>query len=448
MKPSKQPDLPPETADPERSVDEVAKDENIDKADLRKQRRERIISEATSRALKAFESSLKKRPPGPAAVVEVAPMAGPAKMRRRHWGLIFGFLIFVLLPIAVSGWYLWNRAVDQYASTVAFTVRQEQGPGPSDLLTGFAAQVSGSGNSTDTAILYEFIQSQGLVANIDATFDLRSHYGTHYDQDPIFALAPDATLEDLVDYWQRVIRVSFDEGSGLMELRVLAFEPEFAQNVAEEIVRQSQDLINGLNIQARADTLRYASADLEEAEERVRTVRSALTEFRTRTQLVDPETDLAGRLGVVNFLQQQLAEAYIEFDLLSLSTGENDPRVQQATQRIEVIRDRLAEERANVAGDGAAETGQDYPSLLAEYEGLLVDREFAEETYRAALAAVDLARANADRQSRYLAAYITPTLPTTPEYPQRLTLLGLVALFVLLTWSIVSLVYYSIRDSR
>lgn len=417
----------------------------------RKARRKKMLEDAARMGAQSVVTAVPPKAANqPAAqVVEVAPIAGAARMRTRHWGLIFSFVMFVLIPIVGSAWYLWERAVDQYASTVAFTVRQEQGGAATDLLTGFAAQVGGGSGSTDTAILYEFIQSQRLVAQISHSFDLKALYSPNWEQDPIFSLAPDATLEELVDYWQRIVRVSYDEGSGLMELRVLAFEPQTARDIAREIMIQSQELINGLNNQARTDTLRYADSDLVEAEERVRAARAALTLFRTRTQLVDPETDLAGRLGVVNTLQQQLAEAFIEYDLLVLSTGENDARVQQAARRIDVIRDRLAEERSNVAnGDGSTATGEDYPSLLAEYEGLLVDRQFAEESYRASLAAVDIARANAARQSRYLAAFIEPTLPETAEFPQRQTLLGLVALFLVLCWTICALIYYSVRDSR
>ena len=92
--------------------------------------------------------------------------------------------------------------------------------------------------------------------------------------------------------------------------------------------------------------------------------------------------------------------------------------------------------------------GDAYPKLLADYEGLLVDREFAEEGYRAALTALDIARTNAQRQSRYLAAYVRPTLPQTAEFPRRFVVLGMIGLFVLLVWSIMALIYYSVRDSR
>ena len=77
-----------------------------------------------------------------------------------------------------------------------------------------------------------------------------------------------------------------------------------------------------------------------------------------------------------------------------------------------------------------------------------MDREFAEEAYRAALAAFDQAQAEARRKSRYLAAHIRPTLAETSEYPRRLTLVAIVAFFAMGLWTLGVLVYYSIRDRR
>ncbi len=380
-------------------------------------------------------------------VVEVAPIARRAKMRKRHWGIVFGFVLMVVLPLVVSAWYLWTRAADQYASTVGFTVRQESGGGASDFLTGFTAQLGGGGQN-DTDILYEFIQSQNLVAAIDEKFDLRAIYSAPRDNDPVFALGAESSLEELTEYWQRIVRASYDVGSQLIELRVLAFDPDVAQQVAQEILDQSAVLINELNAQAREDTIQYAEIDLADALKRLREARAELIRFRTESQLVDPETDLQGRMGVVNTLQGQLAEALVELDLLVQTTQSSDPRVVQARRRIEVIRDRISQERANVASGADQANGQDYPTLLAEYEALVVDREFAEQSYTAALTALDVARADASRQSRYLSVYVSPTRPETAEFPQRWVLLGLVTMFTLLAWGIVTLVYYSVRDSR
>lgn len=370
-------------------------------------------------------------------------------MKRRHWGLLFSFILLVLLPVGAMGYYLWEIAEDQYGSVTGFTVRQEEGASATDLL-GPITQLTGGGGSADSDILYEFIQSQKLVERVDAQLDLRSHYTQYWDTDKLFSLWPDAPIEDLVWYWKRVVRISYDQGTGLIELQTLAFDPDYAQNLAQAVVAESQAMINALSDAARADATRYAQADVQEALDRLKGAREALTAFRTRTQIVDPESDIQGRMGVMNNLQQQLAEALIQFDLLRDTTNTSDPRLVQAQRRIEVIQARIVSERASFTesdGTQSASLG-DYPELIAEFESLSVDREFAEETYRAALTALDLARANAVRQSRYLATYVEPTLAQSSEYPQRYVILGLTALFLLLSWSVMALVYYSIRDRR
>lgn len=375
--------------------------------------------------------------------------AGRARMRRRHWGLLLSFTLLVLAPLGAVGGYLYRVAVDQYASTTGFTVRQNESGAATDMLGGLAAFTGGGGGQADADILFEYIVSQELVQRLDERLDLVGHFGAHYRADPVFALDPNATIEGLLDYWHQVVRISYSQSSGLLELRVLAFDPRMSQTIAEAIIEESQNLVNALNRTAREDAMRFAEQDLADALARLRAAREALTRFRTRTQIVDPESDLQGRMGVLNTLQQQLAEALVENDLLSENTGNpNDPRLRQSTQRIDVIRERIATERQNFTEADAQVGGEDYPTLIAEYEGFVVDREFAEESYRAALTAFDLARVNATRQSRYLAVFIQPTYPETAEFPRREVILSLTALFLLLGWAILALIYYSIRDRQ
>ena len=84
--------------------------------------------------------------------------APASKIRVRHRLVLASFLVLVMAPIGVSAWYLWYRAADQFASTVAFSVRQEKMRSAIELLGGIT-DLSGSGAS-DADILYEFIQSQ------------------------------------------------------------------------------------------------------------------------------------------------------------------------------------------------------------------------------------------------------------------------------------------------
>lgn len=384
-------------------------------------------------------------PKGP-SVVKVMPIAPPAGFQQRHRRLILSFFAVVLLPMIIAVWYLWAVADDQFASTTGFTVRKEEGGGATDFL-GNLGQFTGGGGASDTDILYEFIQSQGMVEAIDLRRDLRTIYSINRESDLLFSLKNDASIEDLLSYWQRMVRISYDQGTGLIELRVLAFDPQTAQMLAADIVAESQSMINALNAAAREDLMRNAVVELEDAVTRLKIAREALTQFRIVTQIVDPNADLQGQMGVVNNLQQQLAEALIEYDERA-QANVTDPRLLQLQRSVEIIRARIAEERETFASQEVGGVGKDYPTLMAEYEGLIVDREYAETSYRAALTALDAARAKIARQSRYLASYVEPTLPQTAEYPQRLVLIAVLALFLLLAWSIMALIYYSLRDRR
>jgi len=90
------------------------------------------------------------------APVVIRPLAKKARRKSRHF----------------------ERAVDQYASTIGFTVRSEDISSATDLLGGLGAGLGGGAAGGDSDILYAFIRSQPLVAAIDAQLDLRSLYAT------------------------------------------------------------------------------------------------------------------------------------------------------------------------------------------------------------------------------------------------------------------------------
>ena len=371
------------------------------------------------------------------------PPAYAATLRPRHRGLLWSFVLIVILPAAIAAGYLYLIAKDQFASTLGFTVRKEETSVSADLFTGLGRTL-GASSSSESDILYAFIRSQDIVAKIDAELDLRSLYSVHYASDPLMGFNPEGTIEDLTDYWQRMLKISYDTGTGMMEVAAIAFTAEDAKAIATAIYDQSTVMINALSDQARLDATRYAAEDLTRAEDRLRDIREALTEFRTRNQIVDPEADVAEQMGLLTTLQAQLAEALIDFDLLSGTVRDGDPRLDQITRRIEVIRARIDEERGKF---GAGENGDPaYATTIAEYERLAADREFAELAYGAARQAYDGAIAEAQRQSLYLGSYIQPTLAERASYPRREVILGLILLFTTLGWAVMALIYYSLRD--
>jgi capsular polysaccharide transport system permease protein len=353
----------------------------------------------------------------------------------RGWrpsALLLSFLLVVAAPFALAAVYLLAAATPQYASTTAFTVRS--GPdGGIDALSGIA-RFTGAPGEAEAAILAEFLQSQTLVERLDRRLDIVRHYSGP-SGDPVFALAGSATVEDLLSHWRRKLRVTHDAATGLVELRVLAFSPEMAQLLARELLVEGQTLVNDLNARARQDAVAEAEGALALAEARLIAARAAIAEFRGENGIADAGADLDGRLGVVRLLQGQLAQALVEDD------AETD------ADRIAALRSRIDEERARLAA-GPDRVDGSYPALLAAHERLAAERDFAETAWRSALAAHEATMAAAARQATYLAVHVQPTLAERAEFPRSGAILGLLALFLVLAWSIALLTRAAIRDRR
>lgn len=378
-----------------------------------------------------------------AQAVPPQPDVGVARAQPRHWLALAAFVLLVIAPLAATSAYLWTRAADQYHSEVAFSVRSEEVASATAGLIGALTQIN-SGGASDANILFEYIRSQKIVEEIDAELDLRAIFNRH-PEDVVFALGENASIEALQAHWNRMVDVSYESSTGIIHVRALAFEPEDARAIAAAILERSDLMVNQLSEQARGDAIRFAREELAEAEANLRAVRDRLADFRRTHNIVDPSADVAGQMGLLSALQAELAQALVDRDVLLSYAAEGDQRVIQANRRIDAITARIEDERSSLDLTGVAGS---LPEVVGNYEELLVDLEFANTAYTQTLAGFAAARAEARRQSRYLAAHIKPTLAQSTLYPRRLMITGLAGLFLLLGWGVLMLVYYNMRDNR
>jgi capsular polysaccharide transport system permease protein len=365
-------------------------------------------------------------------------------LKLRHYAGLASFLVLVLLPLAATVAYLYLRAEDEYHSDVSFSIRSEEPGAAAAGILGAITGVSAGGSAAEPDILFEYIRSQEIVAEIDREIDLRAIFNRK-PEDWVFSLGQGTTIEDLLSHWRRMVRVSYENHSGIIQVRATAFTPEDAQAITGAVLEKSTALVNRLAEQARTDAIGYARIDLDEAEAHLRDVRRQMASFRREHRMVDPQADAEGQMGLLTALQEELAKALVERDMLLTYAEPADQRVQQANRRITAISDRIEEERGTLGDPGNA--GK-MPELVGDYESLRVDLEFASQAYTQALANLALARAEARRQSRYLAAHVEPTVAESALYPRRALLSGLAGLFLLLGWGVIMLVYYNVRDNR
>ncbi|WP_321365632.1 sugar transporter [uncultured Celeribacter sp.] len=366
-----------------------------------------------------------------------------ASFKLRHALLVVSFAICVIIPTAITGIYMYFVAKDQFVSTASFSVRKEEGTTAVDLLGGISN--FSSGPTKDLDILYDYVRSQQMFTILDEKLDLKELFSRHHADDPFFTVAPDATIEDYVKYWNRILEPSYSSAESIMTLKLRSFDPKDAQVVMQSILEESSRLVNELNAVATEDRISLARKELDISVERLRASRVAMSEFRTENNMVNPDVDIEGQMGVINALEVELASALIEQDLLSgASSAGSNPRIEASQRRIDAIKARIEDERSQLTGrssDGLTDT-------IGQYESLMVDTEFATQAYLSAMAAYDSALTEAQRQSRYLAVHIPPTLAESSKEPKRGTLVAVVAIVSFLIWALGALIVYAFRDRR
>ncbi|MGH7092812.1 MAG: hypothetical protein ACREFB_04685, partial [Stellaceae bacterium] len=296
----------------------------------------------------------------------------------------------------------------------------------------------------ESRLLVDYVRSRAVVDDLSSTLDLRRIYAKP-TADWWSRLDEPAPIERLVAYWRHQVSAYYDPSDQTVAVRVRAFTPQDTLRVAQAVVAACQHLVDSLSLQARRDALRQARADADKARQRLSAVLAQISDLRAREGLIDPGKTAAASAALAARVQQELVSARTRLSTLETYMRDKSPAVSVLKARIRSLESQQsAIARAASAPDPGG--GETLSHALGSFEALESERKFAEDAYRHALAGLDAARANADRQHIYVASFVPPRLPEEPLYPKRWRALGVVALISLAGWGIGCLTLQSIRD--
>jgi capsular polysaccharide transport system permease protein len=363
--------------------------------------------------------------------------------RRLPSPLVLSFIALVLLPIMVAAVYLFAIAADQYVSEFRFSLNSIDPPrlDPLSLLTGNASH---SPAALESHIVVQYITSRAIIDELDASLDLRRMFSPP-DADWWARLPRPTSIEALVLYWRGQVDPFYDPANGTVVVRVRAFTPAEALQLAKAIVAASEQLVNELSSRARHDTVRNAEAEVAQAEARLKTVLADIRAFRDREGLIDPGKTAEATGTLAARLRDELVRTNADLSTLKSYMRDDAPAVKVLKARI-----RSVETQQRAVAHDLTDTDRSRNDTLSRqlgsYEQLESERRFAEAAYQHALQGLDQARANADRQQVYIASFVPPSLPEEALYPRQWRSLGVVALVAFALWAIGGLAVQSIRD--
>jgi capsular polysaccharide transport system permease protein len=371
---------------------------------------------------------------------------------RQPW-LLLSLLACIALPTLLASLYYLLIVADRYASEARFAVRNNE-PQAADAL-GLIAGMPSSQNVSDSYIVADYIVGRDMVDALAQRLPLAEIYRA--DEADFFSrLGRDVSSEELVEYWQKRVNVFFDPTKNTIAVEVQAFRPEDAQAIAGEVVEVARLLVNELSAQSRRDAVQFAAVEVARAELRVRGAREAMRAFRVAHNELDPAQSAEATLGIAAELEAERSRLASQLASIAGYLADDAPSVQMLRSRIGALDSEIARIQGQISGGtllrgtsdagGEAGDGEALADVIGQYQELLLDQEFAEKAYTAAMGSLERARTEANRTQSYLAIFGTPSAAEDAAYPHRGLNILIVFVMASVLWAIGALGFLTIRD--
>lgn len=354
-------------------------------------------------------------------------------------------IVIIFVPMVLATIYYAAFAVNRYVSES--TVALQQSGGDASGLPGAALMLAGLGSPdrNETLYLLQYVQSLALLKELDAKLDLRKHYEAER-LDAFSRLWGGASQERFLDYYRSRVDVVLDDASSTLTVRTQGFDPAFAQQLNEAILKASERFVNEMSHSLARERLDFGEHELARAAERLQAARTEVLSFQSKNGLLDPTVQAEASSALSAQMQASISKSEAELRGLRSFMTEDAPQVKALRAQIAATQAQLEADRARTTRGGA--TADRVGELALEFQALRMRAEFALDAYKAALLAIESARIEATRKIKSLAIIEPPSLPETAEYPRRLYNLATLLVVCLLIYLVTRLVIATIREHQ
>jgi capsular polysaccharide transport system permease protein len=355
------------------------------------------------------------------------------------------FICIVALPTFVTAVYMFLIASPIYVSETHFVVRSrsQQGPSPFGVVLASVGFDLGAG-ATDAYEVDEYMMSRSAVATLAAHNQLRAvldrpeadflaRFPRFFERD---------SFENLYKSYARFVTVGYDSTTGINTLRVQAFRPDDAHQVANALLEAGEKLVNALNRSAVNDIVEQSLRQVSEAQDRAARAEIALTNFRTREKLLDPTRASAAGSDIVAQLDAQVISLRAQRSSLAALAPES-PDLPELDQKIRALEIQRGRESIRVAGESDS-----LAPKIGEYERLMLDRDYAAKSLANADTALEQAQIDARKKEVYLERVVEPDIADQAELPARIKIVTIVLVSSLIAYAIIMLVVAGLREHR
>jgi capsular polysaccharide transport system permease protein len=360
-------------------------------------------------------------------------------LQRKSW--VF-WLAVLLCIVAVMYWGL--IASDRYVSEAHVIIQQTDSPvAPSlDILSMIGT--SGGPTRADQLLLRDHLLSVDMLAKLDSQLGLREHYSDRRNDMLSRLWSSDISQEWFHWYYLRRTGVELDEYAGVLIVRAEAFTPEKAHEITSLLVEEGERYMNQVAHRLAQEQVAFIEKQVAQMSERVIKARQAVLIFQNERNLVSPQGTAEALFGIISQLEGQLITLKTQREALLGYQHAQSPAVVNLDLQVAAVKKQIAQEQTRLTSSQR----QTLNRIVEEYQRLEMNAEFAQETYKSGLTALEKQRVEAGRMLKMVSVLQSPTHPQYPLEPKRMYNTMVFILSTLLLSGILNLLRVIVREHR
>ena len=348
---------------------------------------------------------------------------------------------FIMLPTLLAALYLGLVASPRYTARALLSVKSTNTVEPIAALGLGGLGIGSGGADQDSRMLAAYLTSSDLFVRLDGMTKVIDHWRSP-ERDWLFRLADKPSAETAFEHYLSRSTVRLDPDSGFILFEIQAYDPAYALNLAEAVLKQAENAVNELGHILTKDRLSTFDKELLSAEQEMRAAAQALLAFQNESQVPDAKGSIEALSALLANIAASEAQARAELAALLATQGENNPMVATARARIDAMNQQRNELSAKlVHADGIGKLALRQAELQAELQ-------LRAQAHQATLAAREQARIELSHKLKQLIVIDPPRRPEDASAPRVLYLTLTVLVVSALAYAIVALLLATVREHR
>ncbi|MBH0312409.1 chain-length determining protein, partial [Alcaligenes faecalis] len=259
---------------------------------------------------------------------------------------LFDYAVRVILILAVLATAYWLVfASDRYVSEANVIIRKTDSVGAPSFDLGMLVSGVASVDRANQLLLRDYLLSVDMLKKLDQALDLRTHYSSSEHDFVSRMWFQDASLEWFHRHYLRRVQVEFDEFSGVLRIKVQAYNPEMAQAITQQLVQEGERYMNVLGHEMAQVQVDFLVTQVDQAQERFQKASQDLLNYQNEAGLLSPQATAESINAIVAALEGQRAQLQTQLASLPKSLDRDHPNILMLKQSLRAVDQQIKQEK-------------------------------------------------------------------------------------------------------